>query len=85
MDVSMMSREMNRDLLEAYTPAQVRACSRMLDAVLSVGKTIEEFLALAHLMHIWATDPTINKLRLVFPLGKQGGSIQEGTGTSVNK
>jgi hypothetical protein len=53
-------------ILEIYTPAQIRACSKMLDRVFKAGKSLKDFQELAKYVTDNALEPMVTKMRLVF-------------------
>lgn len=52
-------------LLEAYNPAEVRACGRMVKAIQAAGGTAEDILGYAAYVEANATNPKFIHLRLV--------------------
>jgi hypothetical protein len=52
-------------LLEAYNPAEVRACGRMVKAIQAAGGTAEDILGYAAYAEANATDSKLVHLRLV--------------------
>jgi hypothetical protein len=52
-------------LLEAYNPAEVRACGRMVKAIQAAGGAAEDILGYAAYAETNATNPRLSMLRLV--------------------
>lgn len=64
-------------ILEAYTPAQIRACGQMLERSFEHGKTLEEFLELAAMVKAQAAHPLMQGFRLVFSVNGNSDSSNE--------
>jgi hypothetical protein len=52
--------------LEVYTPAQIKACSQMLQHTFEDGRTLEEFLEFAKYLKDHTADIRVRNVRLVF-------------------
>lgn len=53
-------------ILEVYTPAQIRACSSMLNRVFRSGKTLHDFMELARYVTVNSTSSLVTNMRLAF-------------------
>ena len=64
-------------ILEAYTPAQIRACGQMLERTLASGKSLEDFRELASIVKAQAAHPLMQGFRLVFSVNGDSNSSNE--------
>lgn len=64
-------------ILEAYTPAQIRACGQMLERSFEHGQKLEDFLELAQLMRDQAANPLMQGFRLIFQVNGNSNSSNE--------
>lgn len=64
-------------ILEAYTPAQIRACSQMLERSFDHGQSLEDFLELASMVKANSAHPMMQRFRLVFSVNGDSNSSNE--------
>lgn len=64
-------------ILEAYTPAQIRACGQMLERSFEHGQSLEEFLELAAFVKAQAAHPMMQRFRLTFSVNGDSNSSNE--------
>jgi hypothetical protein len=64
-------------ILEAYTPAQIRACGQMLERSFEHGLELGDFLELAATLKAQAAHPMMQKFRLVFSVNGDSNSSNE--------
>lgn len=64
-------------ILEAYTPAQIRACSQMLERSFDHGQSLEDFLELAAFVKAQAAHPMMRGFRLTFSVNGDSNSSNE--------
>lgn len=71
-------------ILEAYTPAQIRACGQMLERTFDNGGDLETFLELASMVKAQAAHPMMQGFRLVFSVNGESDSSNEAVLESFN-
>lgn len=71
-------------MLEAYTPAQIRACGQMLERTLAGGRSLEDFLEFTSIVKAQAAYPLMQGFRLVFSVNGDSNSSNEAVLESIS-
>ena len=64
-------------ILEAYTPAQIRACGQMLERSKDHGLSFEEFLEFTQMVKAQSAHPMMQRFRLTFSVNGESNSSNE--------
>jgi hypothetical protein len=72
-------------ILEAYTPAQIRACGQMLERSFEHGLALGDFLELTATLKAQAAHPMMQRFRLVFSVNGDSNSSNEAVLEAFNR